>query len=203
MEKIFAVALSLMMSSLMLSACNQLNPDDLVFDGKCDLDDDSIFFAVIDGVRYDLSTKYQDFLDAGYAAAPGTDMGRMVDAGYFGNIVMCKDGAPCFEISLANRTNKPVHLYDCADLIGIRFGTGLEGDWRSNIKVVGDLGIGSTQADVIEIFGGDYLLKDEYNIEYRVRKRWSWGAYVPEYGSYRFQFQDGKASGIMWLGKMK
>jgi hypothetical protein len=183
MKKVLLIGLILLLTLLLLTACggnngnssggsansnnNSSAPADTstpnkpakivdVPDKILDLHDDSIWFVVIDGVKYDLLSgiTVQDFLNAGFALSKDEDENREVEAhepggggsnGY-GEVYMHKDDKRYFHMLPFNDSDKILPLKNC----GIGW---LVIEGGSDISIVCNLSVGCTGDDVKSVFG--------------------------------------------------
>ena len=140
-----------------------------------DLADDSIYFVIIDGVKYSLFDRtIQDFLDAGYSMSKAEDPNEEVEpseksGGSPGSFVRFStdiykrsysDSSDYFHLRSYNATDKPLPLKDCSVYeIYFDYDKYAEDDdtaISALIYTVGNLAPGCTEEDVISVFGEDY-----------------------------------------------
>ena len=144
-------------------------------DKAVDLSDDSIYFVIIDGVKYSLFDRTtQDFLDAGYTLSEYDDPNREIEPdGKSGkepgsNISWTteiykrsysSDNA-YFKLRSYNHTNKALPMKDCAVYEIIfeydQYAKDDETALSALIYTVCNLAPGCTEEDVINVFGDNY-----------------------------------------------
>jgi len=130
-----------------------------------DLSDDSIYFVIIDGVKLSLpDSTVQDFLNAGFNFEnKDEDKNRMVEAGGSSatgyTLLMKSNTNQTINISAKNCTDKSIPLKDCT-VTEVQFGTKTyftgENSAGLDISVVCNLSAGSTEEDVVSVFGEGY-----------------------------------------------
>ena len=130
-------------------------------DQPVDIADDSIYFVVIDGVTYNLfdNITVQDFLDAGYTAKESVD--EEVEPGDRGGAyTLYKEGYeknyPYFMLSVYNHTDKKIRANACAAYgIQYQFEYGQKDPPPEGLLIytVGNLALGCTKEEVIDVFG--------------------------------------------------
>ena len=177
MKKIFAIALILVLALSLLTACgddggsnntpsggttssnNDPNTPARVIDvpdQPLDLTDDSIYFVIIDGVKYNLyDVTVGDFLKAGFTMK--YDENKKVDAlmvftdeaDNTTNVVLYK-GNHSFSVNPINYTNNMISLKDC-NMKGITFSS--FPDPQFDISTVCNLSVDCTKEDVQSVFG--------------------------------------------------
>ena len=132
--------------------------------GKISLDNDSIYYAIVDGVKYDIHTTVQDILNDGYTVSSTENMSQVIDPNKkFSDTYLRKDGDTHFAVKPGNRTDKPITKTECTI-----FSISLFRDWYENVSIIGDLTIGSSREEVEEIFGPGYGGKrDVFGEEHR------------------------------------
>jgi len=132
---------------------------------KIDLSDVNNYFAVVDGVKYDMSTTMKDFFNAGFTVSSTDNMNQMIDPKKkFSDTYLRKDGKTKFAVKPGNRTDKPISKTECS-----LFSISLHRDWHDNVSVIGGLTIGSSREEVEKVFGPGYGGKrDVFGEEYRL-----------------------------------
>ncbi|MCL2174214.1 hypothetical protein FWH58_02920 [Candidatus Saccharibacteria bacterium] len=121
-----------------------------VMAGQVDLADNSNYFIMIDGVRFDTNTKIKEVLDKGYTVRSSTNLDLEMEAGK-GSIDLIyfqKGGETCFGVNPVNRTDGTVKKSESTISKFSLYDT-----WCKNITIVGDLTLGSTIAEVKAVFG--------------------------------------------------
>ena len=121
-----------------------------VMAGQVDLANNSNYFIVIDGVRFDTKTKVQEVLNKGYTVRSSTNLDLEMGAGK-GSIDLIyfqKDGETCFGVNPVNRTDKTVKKSESTINKFSLYDT-----WCKNITIVGGLTLGSTIDEVKAVFG--------------------------------------------------
>ena len=150
-------------------------------DKPLDVSDKSLYFAIIDGVKYNLiEATVQDFLDAGFSLGKDEDQNRLIkpDPDKIQRVQVYKEGLPdvYFEIGPYSDTENGIPLKDCLiDEIVIR-------NKNADIAIVCNLALGCAEDDLIKCFG---------------EKRMGMYNYVAvDFGRFYFEARDGVISGI-------
>ena len=135
-------------------------------DNPPDLSDDSTYFVVIDGVRFDLmDITVKDFLNAGFyldededdenyfnentPVEPNSNIGST-----FAGTSFYKEGTTeCIYIIPVNRTDRSIPVKDC-EIQQILFNT--RSSSKLDIYSICNLSLGSTKEEVISVFGEEY-----------------------------------------------
>ena len=170
---------------------------------KSILADNSIFFFVIDGIRYDTNTKIQEILDDGYTLYSSSDMTREVGAGKnYGTVRVCRGNDWIFQLYAINKTNKALTIPECTPFTII-----LHASWYDKVTIYGDLTFGSTIEEVEKLFVGEIsskttrkdreeMLGEGFGGDNDVVITYGQSAYSTE-GRMRFEFDDaGKLADI-------
>ena len=129
------------------------------------LTDDSIYFVIIDGTKFNLvNVTVQDFLNAGFKLAYQSESAdRIIEPqkrAAVGFILLTKGkNDQTINISVKNTKETALPLKDCK-VTGLQFGTSTDFDNSNSsgldIAVVGNLSIASTEEDVLSVFGTNY-----------------------------------------------
>ena len=126
----------------------------VVPDAPLDIEDRSIYFVVIDGVKYQmLESTVQDFLDNGFTFEVDDENQMVEPMDYgglkenYGSISMLKDGKTYFTISADNYSDNAVPVKECL-LTGI-----FVNRTYADITFVNNLAIGCTVDDMFSVFG--------------------------------------------------
>jgi hypothetical protein len=123
--------------------------------GKINLADNSIYFVVVDGVKYGANTAIQKILDDGFTARSKFD--RIIDAGKYStsNTSYWEKGEKSpFATTYINRSDKPVALSACT-----LYEITVNETWYKNVSILGGITFGNSVDDVEKVFGTDNLLK--------------------------------------------
>jgi len=132
--------------------------------GPLDLSDDSIYFVIIEGVKYNLlDVTVGDFLANGYSLKEYDDENRIIEAGKLGgkmlnglsdlDIFKSSTSWECFYVLPINRTDNDIPLKDCT-ISWIWFQAGNSSDF--DISITNNLALGCTEEDVVGVFGDDF-----------------------------------------------
>ena len=119
---------------------------------KSILADNSIFFFVVDGIRYDTNTKIQKILDDGYTLYNQAHMTREIDAGkyYDGYTTLEWGDDGSFSVYAINKTNKKLTIPECT-----LYKMSLYSIKNKKITIYGNLTFGSTIEEVEKVFVGE------------------------------------------------
>ena len=143
-------------------------------DKLLDLSDDSIYFIIIDGVKFNLlEVTVKDFLDAGFTINKDKDYNEntSVDAKTsFGSLFACdlyKEGSrKYFSVTPVNLSDKSVPLKDC-EISGIQFDERIGSEF--DIATVCNLSYGCKEGEVKSVFGESHGSTNNY-LSYSERK---------------------------------
>ena len=129
--------------------------------GPVDIEDRKIYFAVIDGKKYDLNTKITTFFDDGYSTYSDENMKSIVKAGKYviNDVYFRKNDQTYFCMQPINRTSKDITKEECTV-----FSISIHDTWYTNATIIGDLTIGSSREEVEAVFGTTYEIgsSEEY-----------------------------------------
>ena len=116
-----------------------------------DLTDNSIFFVVIDGVKYDVKTTLQDVLDNGYTVLNSvkSNLNKEVKANQaVWDLIGFKSGENTyFQVKLFNRSDKSSTWAKCT-----LYEINLHDIWHKNISIVGGLTFESSMEEIEKVF---------------------------------------------------
>ena len=127
-------------------------------DAPLDLTDPSIYYVVIDGVKYNLyDVTVGDFLQAGFTMKYDEDTpvdAKLVFTDKSDNTTSVLLGIEnhSFSVRPINYTDNVISLKDC-NITGISFSS--QSNPLFDISTVGNLSVDSTKEDVQSVFGGD------------------------------------------------
>jgi len=184
----------------MLTGCGENNEDNGndgstmsdLGNGKINLNDDSIYYAIVDGKKYTMDDSIEDVLErGGYTRNDLYKHDQLIDPGKrFDDDYIHKGEYPNsitqFSVNVGNRTNKPIERKDCV-VTRIK----LHSHWFDKvpaadvpeISIVGGITLGSTKEEVKAVFGpGEYDLGSEYGDNLR---------------GFKFEYKDGLVTGII------
>ncbi|MCL1811744.1 MAG: hypothetical protein FWG41_05975, partial [Methanomassiliicoccaceae archaeon] len=140
---------------------------------KIDLSDVNNYFAIVDGVKYGMSTTMKDFFNDGFTVSSTDNMNQMIDPKKkFADTYLRRDGKTQFAVKPGNRTDKPISKTECS-----LFSISLHRNWYDGVSVIGGLTIGSSREEVENVFCQGYGGKrDVFGEEHRL-------AFIFEYDS--------------------
>jgi len=175
MKKLLTLAMIYLFTLALLSACSSNNspnnsssstnssntqPTRIVeIPGEpVDVADHSIYFVVIDGVKYDLNdATVQDFLNGGFTLEEGDDENREVAPHQGGglketysDVYMFKGDKGYFSLLTFNNTDSTIPLKECSvTAFSLRYK-------NADISTVCNLALECTVEDVLNVFGDGY-----------------------------------------------
>ncbi|MCL2671795.1 MAG: hypothetical protein FWF10_07150 [Clostridiales bacterium] len=210
MKRIFTLVMALLLALSLMTACggnnsngsttpslssdsNNVSDEPGEFfgaDGLIDLRDNRNYFAVVNGVRYDMNTTIRNVLDDGYTVDESAiDLKEILKPGsYKGTLNFYKGKDIYFTVHPINRTNNPITQAECS-IIYMYFSSSNP----ANVTIVCGLTIGSTLADVEKVFGVDYYSKTDTIVTYKPSNA--------DNRAFTFMFDDsGKVKNILIQG---
>ena len=134
-------------------------------DGVVDLSDDSNYFVIVSGIRYDLNTTVQDVLNDGYSTRKAINLDYEADPGSFvvEQIRFLIDDEVIFAVQAGNRTDNPLPLSQCT-LKEME----IKSEWFTDASSVGGLTFGSSKDDIIALFGEPSQMNSDSVISYSI-----------------------------------
>jgi hypothetical protein len=152
------------------------------------LADNSNYFAIVDGVRYDANTKIQKILDDGHTTYSTSNLNLTIKPGTktINDYGMIKDKGSRFRVNVINRTNEPLTVTDCTI-----YDITLQAAWYSNISIVGGLSFSSSREDILKFFSSRGLKPSSNNATtLSFSQQTSSGTPILS-GNFLFSFRDG------------
>jgi len=200
MKKTFVLAMALLLTISLLSACgdgggasdngsasnNDTGTSGLV-NGKVDLLNRNSYYLIIDGHKYGLKTTVQDIINDGYTIKYELD--KEVKPNTFLDLHVYKNGEWYFSMHAVNRTDNIIPLAKCT----VRE-LEVQDEWNTTTTFIGGLHIGSSKEDVIAVFGNDNEVQTDTFYVYYSREQQK----DPDLlGVFYFNFNEsGKVRGV-------
>ena len=170
-----------------------------------DLTDNSIYFIIIDGIKYDVNTTLQDVLDDGYDVLKSvtSKLNKEVSANQtvWDLVGLYKNDNTHFQVKLINRSDKQSTWAKCT-----LYQINVYADWYKNISIIGGITFESSMEEIEAVFDGvpgqksDNPAKDGHTI-LSYRTTYATGKIGTADGSFQFFFDEsGKLTSIMMEG---